>query len=179
MARPASEIQRGPRRPVHGKSAKPDLEDHRLLARWAADCAHRVLHHFEARAPKDDRPRKAIEAARAWARGEIRYKAARAAALDAHAAARSVLDAPAACAAARAAGHAVATAHVARHAAGAALYADKAVIAAASEAALEKERAWQSRRLPERMREIGFPLLPVNFLRPPKLVSTKRGPKRR
>ena len=38
---------------------------------FAADCAERVLHLFEEAHPNDDRPRKAIEAARAFARGEI------------------------------------------------------------------------------------------------------------
>jgi hypothetical protein len=51
-------------------------------ALFAADCAERVLPIFEQRYPQDDRPRKAIEAARQWARGEI-AAAARAAAGDA------------------------------------------------------------------------------------------------
>ena len=38
---------------------------------FAADCAERVLPIFERERPDDDRPRKAIEAARAFARGEI------------------------------------------------------------------------------------------------------------
>src|SRR5262249_44043812 len=45
--------------------------DHRLLAVWAADCAQHVLHFFEQTQPSDDRPCRAIEQARAWARGEI------------------------------------------------------------------------------------------------------------
>ncbi len=45
--------------------------DHRLIAKWAADCAQHVLHLFEEERPDDDRPRIAIEQARAWARGEI------------------------------------------------------------------------------------------------------------
>src|SRR4051794_11774393 len=45
---------------------------HHLLALWAADCAEHVLPHFETVAPGDLRPRAAIGAARAWARGEIR-----------------------------------------------------------------------------------------------------------
>ena len=45
--------------------------DHRLIANWAADCAQHVLHLFEEERPDDDRPRIAIEQARAWARGEI------------------------------------------------------------------------------------------------------------
>ena len=46
---------------------------------FAADCAEEVLYLFERERPGDDRPRKAIEAARAFARGEI-TDAARAAA---------------------------------------------------------------------------------------------------
>ena len=46
-------------------------DDHRLLAVWAADCAEHVLHYFEQARPEDDRPRRAIELGRAWARGEI------------------------------------------------------------------------------------------------------------
>ena len=59
--------------------------DQRTVARWAADCAEHVLPLFERSRPDDERPRQAIEAARAWARGEIRVGAARAAALAAHA----------------------------------------------------------------------------------------------
>jgi hypothetical protein len=47
---------------------------------WAADCAERVLRCFEEPYPKDDRPRKAIDAGRAWVRGEIGLSEARAAA---------------------------------------------------------------------------------------------------
>jgi len=98
---------------------------HRSLAIRAADCAERVLPYFEAAHPEDGRPRQAIEAGRAWVRGEITTAAARAAAFAAHAAARNATD-PAACAAARAAGHAAATAHVAGHARYAEAYATKA-----------------------------------------------------
>jgi hypothetical protein len=59
-----------------------DDGDHRSLAVWAADCAERVLSYFEGKHPKDDRPRKAIEAARAWTRGEIRVGPARVAAVS-------------------------------------------------------------------------------------------------
>ncbi len=41
------------------------------LIEYAADCAEHVLHLFEACFPGDDRPRKAIEAARLYARGEV------------------------------------------------------------------------------------------------------------
>jgi hypothetical protein len=105
------------------------LEDHRTQALCAADGAEALLSLFEDALPHDDRPRKAVEAARAWARGEIRVGEARKAALAAHAAARkaSAAGQPAACAAARAAGHAAATAHVASHARGVTFYVEKAL----------------------------------------------------
>ena len=64
--------------------------DHHLLAVWAADCAEHVLHYFEQARPGDERPRRAIELARAWARGEIRMTPARTAAGHANAAARDL-----------------------------------------------------------------------------------------
>ena len=45
-----------------------NYSDHGLIAKWAADCAQHVLHLFEEERPDDDRPRIAIEQARAWAR---------------------------------------------------------------------------------------------------------------
>ena len=64
--------------------------DHHLLAVWAADCAQHVLHLFEEIQPNDDRPRRAIELARAWTRGEITMTQARTAAGFANAAAREL-----------------------------------------------------------------------------------------
>ncbi|MFC4549163.1 MULTISPECIES: putative immunity protein [Halorussus] len=130
-----------------------DEETHRSLARWAADCAEHVLAHFEEARPDDDRPRKAVEAARAWARGEVTMGEAREAALAAHAAARET-DRTAAREAARAAGHAAATAHVDGHAEGAANYGVKAAVAAGGDDAAEAERDWQFERRPERLRSV-------------------------
>ncbi len=70
----------------------PREEDHRTLALWAADCAERVLPYFEEKRPEDDRPRKAIEAARAWARGEIKVGEARTAAFAVKAVAHASTD---------------------------------------------------------------------------------------
>ena len=72
-------------------------DDHRLLAMWAADCAEHVLHHFEQARPKDDRPRRAIDLGRAWARGEIPWAEARTAAGHANAAARDLTRGSTAC----------------------------------------------------------------------------------
>jgi hypothetical protein len=135
-----------------------DQGDHRALALWATDCAERVLPLFEERYPQDTRTRDAVEAGRAWARGELAMSQARVAALASHAAARDADDA-AARAAARAAGHAAATAHVAGHAAHAATYAVTAASSAAGDAtaAAAKEREWQDRHLPQHLRPVAFP----------------------
>lgn len=107
--------------------------DHRSLVLWATDCAEHVLPYFEEKYPKDDRPRSAVEAGRAWVRGEIAMGEARAAAFAAHAAAR-------------AAGHA---AHAANYAVTAA--------AVPTDSATAKERDWQYRRLPKHLRPVAFP----------------------
>ena len=121
-----------------------DEQDHRLLAIWASDCAERVLPYFEEKYPEDDRPRKAIEAARAWAHGDLRMLDARKAAVATHAAARDA-GTTAARMAARAAGHAAGTAHMPGHARHAAAYAIKATIAAVevSGDATGAEQEWQ------------------------------------
>src|SRR5512144_2220050 len=109
--------------------------DHHLLALWAAACAEHVLGLFETARPDDPRPRRAIDQARAWARGEIPMSQARAAGGHAMAAAR-VLSGPARHAA-FAAGQAAVVAHGAAHELGAAAYAIKAVRAAAPQAEAE------------------------------------------
>lgn len=131
---------------MKNKTIKEKLKhNQRLLAIWAADCAQHVLLYFEKEYPKDDRPRKAIEAARAWVRGEITFSKVRSAALAAHAAAREAKENNRACFAARAAGQSAATAHVAGHAPHAADYAIKAAEAAGTSG----EREWQSQHLPK------------------------------
>ena len=128
-------------------------QDQTTMAVWAADCAERVLPLFEVVSPEDDRPRRAIEACRAWVEtGQFRMADIRGVSLAAHAAARDAEEGSAARFAARAAGQAVATAHVPQHAYGAAYYALKAV-AAANPADVAREREWQAARLPEGLRE--------------------------
>ena len=130
--------------------------DHRLLAMWAAACAEHVLHLFESAQPSDDRPRQAIEQARAWVRGEVKMSEARAAAGHANAAARDLSGA--AREAAFAAGQAAAVAHVAAHELGAAAYAIKATRSAAAKGEGENagrlECRWQREQLPEAIREL-------------------------
>lgn len=130
--------------------------DHHLLAIWAADCAEHVLHFFEKNQPHDDRPRQAIEMARAWARGEVSMTQSRSAAGHANAAARDLSGASRH--AAYAAGQAAAVAHVAAHELGAAAYAIKAAQAAApigeAAAAGRRECQWQREQLPQAVRDL-------------------------
>ena len=133
-------------------------QDQRSLAIWAAACAERVLPLFEEAYPEDDRPRKAVAECRTWVRTGVFHMAQiRGASLSAHAAARKAKKNgdDAACFAARAAGQAVGTAHVSQHAYGGAYYALKATAAANpvdAEARTVKEREWQSRHLPTKLR---------------------------
>ena len=130
--------------------------DHRLLALWAAACAEHVLALFSSVRPDDERPRQAIEHARAWVSGEVSMMTARAAGGHAMGAARDLRGAPRH--AAYAAGQAAVVAHVAAHELGAAAYAIKAVRAAAApddgEAAGRRECAWQRAQLPEAIHEL-------------------------
>ena len=126
--------------------------DHHLLALWAALCAEHVLPLFEAVRRDDDRPRRAIEAARAWMRGELPMMRTRAAGGHAMGAARDLSGAPRF--AAYAAGQAAVVAHVAEHDLGAAAYAIKAVRAADGEPAGRDECRWQRAQLPGAVREL-------------------------
>jgi hypothetical protein len=130
--------------------------DHRLLALWAAVCAEHVLPFFEQMQPGDDRPRRAIDAARAWVRGELPMLEARALGGHAMGAARELRGA--AREAAYAAGQAAAVAHVAAHELGAAAYAIRAARAAAPKemqvAAGHLECQWQRAQLPDAIREL-------------------------
>ena len=130
--------------------------DHHLLALWAASCAEHVLDAFESVCPGDVRPREAIEAGRAWVRGELPMMRARAAGGHAMGAARELRGAPRW--AAYAAGQAACVAHVAAHDLGAAAYAIKAARAAAppgeDDAAGRLECRWQRAQLPDEVRDL-------------------------
>ena len=154
-------------------------QDQKALAIWAAACAEHVLSCFEARYPNDPRPRRAIEACRAWARtGVFKMADVRRDSLAAHAAAREAGSDTAARFAARAAGQAVATAHVPSHAIGAAWYGVKA----ADAAGLPGEREWQYRRLPKHLRRFIHQLSEerpafASVLRYPAPLARSRPPK--
>ena len=130
--------------------------DHHLLALWAASCAEHVLDAFESVCPDDLRPREAVEAGRAWVRGELAMMRARAAGGHAMGAARELRGAPRW--AAYAAGQAACVAHVAAHDLGAAAYAIKAARAAAppgeQEVAGRLECRWQRAQLPDEVRDL-------------------------
>jgi hypothetical protein len=131
-------------------------DHHRLLADWALVCAEHVLHLFEEHQPGDCRPRDAIDAGRAWIRGDMRMGDARRVAFQANAAAREMAD-PAKFAA-LSAGQAAAVPHVAAHDLGAAAYAIRAAGAsvAADDAAQARarEREWQREQIPAAVREL-------------------------
>ena len=145
---------RDPRMVTTRRGGRLSDEDHRLLALWAAACAEHVLHLFEAAQPSDPRPREAIEAARAWARGDMGMMDARARGGHAMGAARPLRGAPRF--AAYAAGQAACVGHVAEHDLGAAAYAIKAVRAADARGvdAGRAERDWQRDQLPERVKAL-------------------------
>ncbi|WP_327112879.1 exonuclease SbcC [Streptomyces sp. NBC_01341] len=90
-----------------------ELGQHELreIAGYAAECARRTLSVFERSRPADARPREAVEAADAFARGGRRTRDLRDRAWAAHRAAREA-EPGAAADAARAAGHAAAAAYL-------------------------------------------------------------------
>jgi hypothetical protein len=153
-----------------------------IAVQWAAECAKRVLRHYEDRYPEDKRPREAIQAALKWAKdpteanraaSNAAYAAAAAAAYAADAAdaaaayaadaaayaadaAAYAANADAANAAANAAAYAAAYAYHAYAAAYASAHAagTAATYAAAAYAAADaKEREWQSDRLLELLKD--------------------------
>ncbi|WP_227025415.1 putative immunity protein [Streptomyces tsukubensis] len=138
-------------------------EDRRLLGLWAADCAERVLPLFETEAPRDSRPREAVEAVRVFAREGKRTARLRSLAWAAQTAGREVAV-PAATAAARAACyaaaapyiHPLATPHQSKHALAPAVYAALARELAAGEgpAAADEELRRAIENAPRAVREL-------------------------
>ena len=107
----------------------------------AADFAEHVLPIFEADYPDDDRPRKSIEAARAYARDEITKKQRNAA--------RAAAEAAAWAAAGDATGDAARDAAWASASAAARAATRDAAWYAARATAWDAERAWQQQRIDE------------------------------
>ena len=115
-------------KPESRRAVTRNSDYHKLLALKTAKEAERVLPIFEKDRPNDDRPRKAIQAVRAWAEGKrgLGMAEVRKLTLDSHAAARAAKT-DAARFAARAAGQAVATWHVPTHAMAVPGYVQKAI----------------------------------------------------
>lgn len=108
-------------------------QDLREVTRYAVECAQEVLEIFERAHPVDSRPRDAVDAAWAFARGGERGKslrdtawAAQKAARDADPAAAGDAARAAMCAASAAYLHPLADAHQVKHILGAAAYAARA-----------------------------------------------------
>jgi hypothetical protein len=114
---------------------KVETWNNNTLRLYAADCAERVLGLYEKQYPKDDRPRKAIQATRDFAYGLITKDAAANAANAAYAAANAAYAAHAAYAA------------NAAYAAYAPYAANAANAANAAYAANANEKTWQIERL--------------------------------
>lgn len=137
--------------------------ERRALARWAADCAERVLPLFEAEAPKNRRPREAIEAAREFVRTGKRTKTLRdliwaAIKTSSKAPVNGTPGSPAAFSAGIAAGtafmHPYATLDQARHILGPIAYAARARALADGEEAGAAEVRWAVRRAPVKVRSL-------------------------
>ena len=93
----------------------------RALILWALELAEETVRELEGRYPDDHRPREAVEAARAWAAGEIKMPLARRAILACHAMAKELTD-PADIARCHAVGQACSTVHTEGHALGYPIY---------------------------------------------------------
>lgn len=133
-------------------------QDQRTRALWCAKCTEHVLHYCEEIKPGEQRPKDAIDAARAWAKGKLPAGKARDAAFASHEAAKEA-GTLAVCMVARAAGHAAATAHARGHAVHSATYAAKAVFHSfdneQNSIAVEKERKWQLDLLKKMINQAG------------------------
>lgn len=110
-----------------------ETQSKETLARFAVDYAEGTLLPLWRRAGhgEDLRPGRALEAARQWLEGTVKFPQVKEAILACHGAARACEDDAAAMAAARAVGHAASTIHAPRHAVGLALYGALAVAYAA------------------------------------------------
>lgn len=125
-------------------------DDRRVLARWAADCAGRVVDLFVADDDSVGVVRNALDRTRAYAHGESTAALDISRRMEPVTAARSATT-PAGAAAARAVAQASAVAHMGAHALGAAGYAAKAVALARPDDpyAVSQETRWQLDRLTE------------------------------
>lgn len=106
-----------------------DTQSRDTLRLWCLRyAAERMLPLFESRCPGDDRPRRALEAARRYIEGQVKFPEVKQLILsECHAAARELDSDPAAQAAARACGQGAAVVHTLSHALGLYFYGAAAV----------------------------------------------------
>lgn len=105
-----------------------EKQKHRALALWALEYAEDLVNKFEYKYPSELRPHEALDACRAWARGEVKMPTAKKAIHAAHNAATEIADDTVYSAIARAIGQAVSTVHVETHAIGGPIYALTALV---------------------------------------------------
>lgn len=106
-----------------------DTQSRETICSWCMDYAEmRMLPIYERHCPDDMRPRRALEAARAYLRGERRFLEVKQIILnECHAAARELDENPAAQAAARACGQGAAVVHTLSHSLGIYFYGAAAI----------------------------------------------------
>ena len=96
-------------------------QEHRAVVLWALEFAAESVEVLEERYPEERRPRQALEAARAWAAGEVKMRLAQRAILDCHGLAKE-LDRREDIALCHAVGQACAVVHTAGHGLGYPIY---------------------------------------------------------
>ena len=96
-------------------------QSHRVQVLWALQLAEEIVDKLEAKYPGEHRPREALDAARLWARGEIKMRPAQRKILDCHAAAKD-LTSPEDIALFHAVGQGCSVVHTPRHALGLPMY---------------------------------------------------------
>lgn len=99
----------------------------RALILWALDLAGETVEMLEARYPADPRPREAVEAARSWAKGDIKMPVAKQAILNCHAMAKD-LTSPADAARCHAVAQGCSVVHTSGHALGYPIYELTAIV---------------------------------------------------
>ena len=127
-----------------------EKQKHRTLVKWALDCAQVPLVRFETRYPDEPRPRAALAACEAWARGQIKMPEAKRAILAAHAVAKAIEDKEC-IALVHAIGQAGSTVHTETHALGLVFYELTALVLRVGleqcDAVVSEKIAWYCERL--------------------------------
>ena len=102
-------------------------QSHKAMVLWALDLAAEPVAKLEEKYPDETRPKEALEAAQAWAAGDIKMRLAQRKILDCHAFAKE-LDSKEDIALCHAVGQACAVVHTAGHAMGYPMYELSAII---------------------------------------------------